>query len=76
MMKLYDYPIETEAVIHSLDGKLDKAEILGLLNEQQYVARYDGVICSAIFNVFNYHYYVDDKYGILSADWKMRYMNG
>ncbi|GHU78993.1 hypothetical protein AGMMS49992_30500 [Clostridia bacterium] len=75
-MRLFPTPETHECVIHSLDGKIARAEILGILDEKQYIARYNGVVCTAIFNVFRFMYYIDDKYGILPADWEKRYSDG
>jgi hypothetical protein len=60
----FQSPETFECVIHSLDGKLDEAEIIGSLDDQRYLARYKGIICSAIYNVFTGRFYVDDKYGV------------
>ena len=51
--------------IHSLDGGLAQATIIRRLDDNQYLADYNGVRCTAIFNVFRGRYYVDDKYGII-----------
>jgi len=75
-MELYEGTIRTEGVVHSLGGRLDQVEILGKLNDEQYVGRYNGVVCTAILNVFNYHFYLDDIYGILPDDWETRFANG
>ena len=59
------------AYIHSLkDRKTDtnhlgEVEIIGRMNDNQYLAEYNGVRCTAIFNPFVGRYYVDDIYGIL-----------
>lgn len=60
-----DFPIKTEAHIHTLDGGLDEVTIIGRLNDQQYLAEYKGVRCTAIFNGFVCRFYVDDKYGVI-----------
>ena len=64
-------PFKTYAYIYSLNrGKmesteLDEVEIIEELPNNQYKAKYRGVLCTAIFNGFNCSYYVDDIYGII-----------
>ncbi len=64
-------PFKTYAFIQSLNfGKInstkqDEVEIIEELANNQYKAKYRGVICTAIFNCFNCCYYVDDVYGII-----------
>ena len=58
------FPI-TEMHIHSLDGELREATILGRLGNNDYLAEYNGVKCHAIYNPFVNHFYVDDKYGLI-----------
>jgi len=57
--------------IHSLkkDGQSNLAEatIIEKLGDNQYLADYNGVKCTAIFNPFVGHYYVDDIYGLQPA---------
>ena len=59
------------AYIHSLKDKtnnrhvLGEAEILRSLGDNQYLAEYNGVKCTAVFNLFTGCYYVDDVYGII-----------
>lgn len=53
------------ACIHSLDGKTDRCQILGKFGDNQYLADYNGIKCTAIFNPFVGRYYVDDKYGVI-----------
>ncbi len=66
-MKVYAY-------IHSLKDKkndcnmLGEAEILERIGDNLYLADYNGVKCTAIFNYFDGHYYVDNIYGIQPAD--------
>jgi len=38
--------------IHSLDGRLAEATILKRIGDNQYLAEYKGVKCTAIYNVF------------------------
>lgn len=58
-------PITEEMHIHSLDGELREATIVEKVGDNQYVAEYNGVRCSAIYNPFVGRFYVDDKYGII-----------
>ena len=63
--------MKTMAYIHSLKDKtndrhvLGEAEILRSLGDNQYLAEYNGVKCTAVFNLFTGCYYVDDVYGII-----------
>jgi len=58
------------AYIHSLKDKtndchvLGEAEILRSLGDNQYLAEYNGVKCTAIYNIFTGCYYVDDVFGV------------
>ena len=62
--------MKVEAYIHSLKDHannrhvLGKAEILGELGDNLYLAEYRGVRCTAVFNIFAGRYFVDDVYGI------------
>ena len=58
-------PITEEMHIHSLNGELREATIVEMVGDNQYVAEYNSVRCSAIFNPFVGRFYVDDKYGII-----------
>lgn len=60
-----DFPITEPMHIHSLDGELREATIVEKIGDNQYVAEYNGVRCTAIFNPFVGRFYVDDKYGII-----------
>ncbi len=51
--------------IHSLGGELAEATIIDKVGDNRYIAEYNGVKCTAIFNPFVGRYYVDDKYGII-----------
>lgn len=61
-----------EAYIHSLKDKandrnvLGEAEIIESIGNNLYLAEYRGVRCTAIFNYFDGHYYVDDVYGFVA----------
>lgn len=63
--------MKVEAYIHSLKDKtndrnvLGEAEIIENIGDNLYLAEYHGVRCTAIFNFFDGHYYVDDIYGII-----------
>ena len=54
---------ETEAMVHSLKD-LATVKIISQNGNNDVVAEYNGKICSAIFNPFSGHYYVDDVYGV------------
>ena len=62
--------MRVEAYIHSLkDHKnnrhvLGQAEIIRQISDNLYLAEYNGIKCTAIFNCFTGRYYVDDVYGI------------
>ena len=64
--------MKVEAYIHSLKDKttdrnvLGEAEIIRSIGNNLYLAECRGVRCTAIFNFFDGHYYVDDVYGIVS----------
>ena len=58
-------PITEQMHIHSLDGALVEATILEKVGDNKYIAEYNGVKCSAIYNPFVNRYYVDDKYGVV-----------
>lgn len=62
--------MKCKAYIHSLkDHQHDRhvlgdAEILQQIDDNLYLAEYNGIRCTAIFNFFTGRYYVDDVYGI------------
>lgn len=58
-------PITLPCIIHSLGGKEAEATILEKTGDNQYVAVFNGVKCSAIYNPFVGRFYVDDKYGVI-----------
>ena len=60
-----DIHIKEKMVIHSLNGKLDDAEIIRQLGDNDYEAVYKGVHCHAIYNIFVGRYYLDDKYAVI-----------
>ena len=51
--------------IHSLNGELREATIVEMIGENAYLAEYNGVRCTAIYNPFVNRFFVDDKYGVL-----------
>lgn len=54
-----------KAMIHSL-GAQDEAVILHEKGNNDVVAAYRGIRCTAIYNPFSGMYYVDDRYGVLT----------
>jgi len=64
-----EYIEKCECFIHSLqkDGvpTLAMATIERQTGVNKYVADYNGIKCSAIFNPFVGRYFVDDKYGVI-----------
>ena len=52
------------AHIHSLNGKFAEVTILQDNGDNNYIVEYNGIKCTAIFNIFA-GYYVDDIYGII-----------
>lgn len=59
------YPITEKMHIHSLNGGLAEATIMKKIGDNQYIAEYNGIKCTAIYNPFVNRYYVDDKYGVI-----------
>ena len=64
--------MKVEAYIHSLKDRqtdrnvLGEAEIIERIGDNLYLAEYNGVRCTAIFNPFVSRYFVDDLYGRIS----------
>ena len=62
--------MKVEAYIHSLGGSdhhqhvLGEAEILARIGDNLYLAAYNGVRYTAIFNIFVGRYFVYDVYGV------------
>lgn len=62
--------MKVTAYIHSLkDMKNDRhvlgeAEIIKQIGDNLFLAEYNGVKCTAIYNFFTGYYFVDDVYGI------------
>jgi len=69
-----DLIMKVQAYIHSLKDRkndrnvLGEAEIIKCIGDNQYLAEYNGIRCTAIFNFFTGRYYVDDVYGIVKED--------
>ncbi len=60
-----NFPINEKMHIHSLNGELREATILKRLGDNDYLAKFNGIKCHAIFNPFVNKFYVDDKYGVI-----------
>jgi hypothetical protein len=66
--------MQVTAYIHSLKDKendrhvLGEAEIIKSIGCNLYLAEYNGVKCTAIFNFFTGRYYVDDVYGVVKEE--------
>jgi hypothetical protein len=62
------YIDKCQCYIHSLKkgevGGLAEAVILEKIGDNLYLAEYNGVKCTAIYNPFVGKYYVDDVYGV------------
>ena len=68
MITYYDKPLKEQAHIHSLDGKMGEIKILGETmqgSQRTFIVEYNGIRCTAIFNVFTGAYYSDDKFGVI-----------
>lgn len=61
--------MKTEAIVHSLRD-LAMVEIIEHTDNNHCLARYDGKLCTAIFNPFSGYYYVDDIYGVIEESKK------
>jgi len=63
---------QVTAYIHSLKDEKNNRHVLGeatiikKIGNNAYLAEYNGVKCSAIFNPFVGCYFVDDVYGVLA----------
>lgn len=63
--------MKVEAYIHSLKDHvhdrnvLGEAEIIRSIGNNLYLAEYNGVRCTAIYNPFVGRYFVDDVYGVM-----------
>lgn len=58
-------PVTEQMHIHSLNGALAEVTIVEKIGDNKYIAEYNGVRCTAIFNPFAGRFYVDDKYGVI-----------
>lgn len=62
--------MKVQAYIHSLKDHehdrnvLGEAEILEQMGDNLFLAEYNGVRCTAIYNCFVGRYFVDDVYGV------------
>ena len=56
--------MKTEAIVHSLRD----VAIVEIVEHKDN--RYDGKLCTAIFNPFSGYYYVDDIYGVIEESKK------
>lgn len=56
--------MKVKAMIHS-QNDIRECEIVEKVGDNQYIAEYRGIRCTAIFNPFTGLYYVDDIYGIV-----------
>lgn len=62
--------MKVTAYIYSLKDKetdrhvLGEAEIIKRIGDNLFLAEYNGVRCTAIYNCFTGYYYVDDVYGV------------
>lgn len=59
--------MKVQAMIHSLED-LDEAVILSYVDNNNVIAEYKGVKCTAIYNPYVCLFYVDDIYGIIKED--------
>ncbi|MBT9137028.1 MAG: hypothetical protein DDT34_02114 [Firmicutes bacterium] len=62
----YNFPFDAEAHVRSLNGQLQKVSIIRKDEGNSYLAEYNGIQCSAVFNPFVNRFYVDDVRGIVS----------
>lgn len=54
------------AHIHSLNGEMKEVTIIKENDvNNKYIVEYNGIKCTAIFNIFTCSYYADDIYGIV-----------
>lgn len=54
-----------QARIHSLGGQFAEVTIISEKSDNDIIVDYNGVRCTAIYNIFAGCYYVDDIYGIV-----------
>lgn len=58
---------KTQAMVHSINA-VKEVEIIEKRGDNDYLAKVDNVVCTAIFNPFVGLYYVDDVYGVVRHD--------
>ena len=56
-----------DAMVHSLKG-LAEMEIVEHKDNNHCLARYNGMLCTAIFNPFSGYYYVDDIFAVIERE--------
>lgn len=56
-----------EAMVHSLNS-LAEVEIVEHKDNNHCLARYNGKLCTAIFNPYSGYYYVDDIFGVIERE--------
>ena len=61
-------PYPALAHIHSLNGEMREITVLEQKDNVNYIVKYGGVKCTAIFNWYNCQFYADDKYGIIRSE--------
>ena len=54
-----------QARIHSRGGQFAEVTIISEKSDNDVIVDYNGVRCTAIYNIFAGCYYVDDVYGIV-----------
>ena len=58
---------KAEGMVHSI-GKGKEIEVLEKRGDNDYLAKVDDVVRTAIFNPFVGLYYVDDVYGVVKSN--------
>lgn len=56
-----------DAMVNSLKG-LAEVEIVEHKDNNHCLARFNGKLCTAIFNPFSGYYYVDDIFGVIERE--------
>lgn len=64
---IFNPPLRVKAMIHSLHEERE-AIILEKMDNNHCIGEYNGVRCTAVHNVYNGLFYLDDVYGILSHE--------
>ena len=68
-------PYKDLAHIHSLNGEIREVTVIEIDRNQpqtEYIVKYNGIKCTAIFNPFVGMLYADDKYGIVKENENVR----